>query len=400
MNIAIMVRGYLTVPGPKDLIYAPIGLAVDIAEGLIRRGHKVDIFAPYGSELKRVSLKNCGLMPLARSHDEFRKLITDTDKMVHGVPGLWDSYIAKCMFEDALAGKYDILHFMHPETALPLANIFKSVPVVYTLHDPISDWLKQTFEMYSSDNQHFISISDNQRRDAPDLPYLRTVHNGVNLKKYPYSPKSEDYLLYVGRIVPDKGVKEAVQVAKSTHHRLFIIGPVIVPDTQGYFDRHIKPYLDDQILYLGFLEKDKISTYYQKAKALLTPVQWEEPFGMTTIEAMASGTPVISFRRGAAPEIIIDGVNGFVVDTTAEMVEAVHKIKRIKRANCHDHVARHFSIRNMVDGYEAAYVEVLERRSKLSAQFVKTKLRKVPQSLKEVSQKRTLKKIIKNSKTR
>lgn len=397
MNIAMMVRGYIPVPGPADLIYAPIDLAIDIAEGLVRRGHNVDFYAPVGSQLKKVPIKTCGLPPLAANHDEFRDLITDTDKMVHGVHALWDSYMAECMFRQAAAGKYDLLHFHHLESALPLAKIHKKVPVIYTIHDPLDNWYKDAFELFRTDNQHFISISDNQRRDAPDLPYLRTVHNGVNLKKYPFNPKAEDYLMYVGRIVPDKGVREAVQVARETHHRLLIIGPVIVPDTVPYFDRYIKPYLDDQILYLGYMEKDKIATYYQKAKALLTPVQWEEPFGMTTIEAMASGTPVISFRRGAAPEIIVNGKTGFVVDTTAEMVEAVHKLKRIKRIDCREHVAKNFSIKNMVDGYEDAFYDVVEEQNILSTHFVKTRLRQVPLAFREVSRKRALKKVIKGS---
>lgn len=394
MNIAMMVRGYIPVPRPADMIYAPIDLAINIAEGLSRRGHRVDFYAPFGSKVPRANVETCDLRPLVKSDKDFHELISDTDQLLHGVPELWDSYMAQCMFKRARRGKYDILHFHHPESALADAHINPKVPVVYTIHDPVTQWLKESFDLYQTDNQYCISISDNQRRDGPDLPYATTVHNGVDVKKYQFNSRAEDYLLYVGRVVPEKGVREAVAVAKETHHRLLIIGPTY-PDSQAYFDQYIKPELNDQILYLGYIEQDKISPYYQKAKALLTPVQWEEPFGLTTIEAMASGTPVISFNRGAAPEIIKNAKTGYVVDSTAEMIEAVHKIKNISRIECRRHVEKHFSISKMVDGYEAAFEQIIERQR--GASLVQRGLKKVPETIKEVSAQRRLKKIINKS---
>lgn len=394
MNIAMMVRGYIPVPRPADMIYAPIDLAIAIAESLSRRGHKVDFYAPFGSKVPRANVETCDLRPLVKTDKDFHALISDVDQLVHYVPGLWDSYMTQCMFARARRGKYDILHFHHPETAMRLAFEHSNIPVAYTLHDPIKPWLKESFELYNTDNQHCISISNNQRRDGPDLPYAATVHNGVDVKKYQFNSRAEDFLLYVGRVVPEKGVREAVAVAKESHHRLLIIGPVY-PDSQAYFDQYIKPELNDQILYLGYIEQDKISPYYQKAKALLTPVQWEEPFGLTTIEAMASGTPVISFNRGAAPEIIKNAKTGYVVDSTAEMIEAVHKIKNISRIECRRHVEKNFSISKMVDGYEAAFEQIIARHR--GASLVQRGLKKVPETIKEVSAQRQLKKIMKKS---
>ncbi len=389
MKIAMMVRGYLPVPRAADMVYAPIDLAVATAEGLAERGHDVTFFAPNGTELNtKVKVETLNLRPLAHNHPEFKELLADTEKLTHYFLALWDKYLANEMLRQAEEGRFDILHFHHPEVALDAARQHSSVPIVYTLHDPVYDWYKELFELYQSPNQHFISISKNQRRDAPDLPYVATVYNGVDPQHWPVSTSPEDYLLFAGRIVAEKGIKEAIQVAKHTNHRLLIIGPTSPGASQDYFDQYIKPHLDDQILYLGFVEREQLWRYFQKAKALLTPVQWEEPFGMTTIEAMASGTPVISLKRGAAPELIKHGKTGFVVESVAEMIEAVGKLDQIDRLACREHVKTHFSTSKMIDGYEAAYRKVL--RAQTSKQKVvrdlnilRTRLLHLPGKLKK-----------------
>jgi glycosyltransferase involved in cell wall biosynthesis len=399
MKIAMMVRSYIPVPRPKDIVYANIDLAVDIAEGLARRGHIVDMYAPMGSQLKRAKVQDCNFPAPVHNLEQFRELLFNTDKLIHGLPQLWDEYMARDMFQRAKAGDYDLLHFDHPESALLLAAENPRVPVVYTLHDPIVAYHKEVYELFKTPNQHYISISDNQRRDAPDLPYLRTIHHGIDTRRFAFNEKPEDYLLYNGRIVPEKGVREAIQVAKETKHRLLIIGPTY-PDNMDYFDQYIKPNLDDQILYLGYIERNHLPRYYQKAKALLTPVQWEEPFGLTTIEAMSCGTPVVSFNRGAAPEIIVNGKTGYVVNTTVEMIEAIHNIENISRADCRSYIEKNYSIRTMVSNYQAAFEEVLSERQRLSRGFVRKQLSRVPTQIRNRTQQSQLKKIIKESATK
>jgi len=360
LNIAMMVRAYMPVPRPSDIIYAPIDLEIEIAKGLAERGHNVTIYAPLGSEINipNVTVETLNLRPLVESQDEFNDLLDNTEFLSHDVHGLWDRKFVNDMYARAEKGEFDILHFHHPEAALSGAVQHKSIPTVYTLHDPIYDWYKEVFELFASPNQQFISISNNQRRDAPDLPYAATVYNGTDVKLFNYSDEAEDFLLFAGRIAPEKGVKEAIQVAKKAKKRLLIIGPVN-HGSQGYFDQYIKPELDDQILYLGRMDQNQLPKYYQKAIAVLTPIQWEEPFGLTTIEAMACGAPVISLRRGAAPEIIKHGKTGYIVDSLAEMVECVGRISEINRHDCRDHVRKNFSLERMIDGYEAAYMNVL-----------------------------------------
>jgi glycosyltransferase involved in cell wall biosynthesis len=360
MRIAIMVRAFIVLPKPSDMIYAPIDLAIEIAKGLGARGHHVTVFAPLGSELSapNVTLETMDLRPLVRNQSEFDVLLNNTELLAHGQPWLWDRYMVNKIYRRAAAGEFDLLHFHHAESALSAATEYPSVPTLYTLHDPIYKWYKELFELFHASNQRFISISKNQRRDAPDLPYIDTVYNGTDIDLFEYSEKHDDYLLFAGRITAEKGVKEAIQVANESGHRLLIIGP-INHGSQDYFDQQIKPQLNENILYLGRMDQDQMVTYYQKAKALLTPVQWEEPFGLTTVEAMACGTPVISLHRGAAPEIIVHGKTGFVVHSVTEMVEAVGKIDRIKRRDCRRHVEDHFAIKQMVDGYEKAYQKLL-----------------------------------------
>jgi glycosyltransferase involved in cell wall biosynthesis len=356
-----MVRGYLPVPRPSDMIYAPMDVAQALCSGIVARGHQVTFFGPLGTKLD-VPTETLKLRPLARSEAEFTNLMFDVAVTTHNIMAMWDQKMVWEMFERARAGEFDLLHLHHPEIAYTYARMYPDVPVVYTIHDPVDELQREVYEMYKSDNQYFISISDNQRLAAPDLPYIGTVWNGIDTDEYclPKDRKREDYLIFAGRIVPEKGVKEAIEIAKKTGHRLLIIGPTY-PSSQDYFDQCVRPQLDDQILYLGFMERRQVIKYFQKAKGLLFPIQWEEPFGMTMVEAMACGAPVIGYRRGAVPEVVKDGKTGFIVDTLADMAAAVGKLGMISQQDCHNYVEQYFSVRRMVNSYIQTFQLVLDR---------------------------------------
>lgn len=353
-----MVRGYVPVPKPADMIYAPIDLALYLAKGLTEKGHEVVFYAPMGSHIPGVEVKTLNIPPLVHNQKEFSELVSSKEKQMHYIPGSWDRKMSNDMFERAKKGEFDILYFHHPEIALASAEMCPEIQVAYTLNDPVYDWYREVFDLFKTPNQHFISISNNQRKDGPDLNYAATVYNGIDVSKYTFSPKHEDYLMIAGRIIPEKGIKEAIQIAKATDHRLFIIGPVY-EDQKEYFEQHIKPHLNEKILYLGFMEQEQLIKYYQKAKAFLLPLQWEEPFGLVMAEAMACGTPVIALRRGSAQELIKDGETGFVCDHIQDMIDAVGKIDSLSRQDCRDHVTHHFSIANMVDGYEKVFKDII-----------------------------------------
>lgn len=360
-----MVRSFLETPVPNDIAYSPASVAQSVAEGLAKRGHEVTFFGPEGSKLEGVKVETCGIRPLATTAASLEEQVSTTELFSDYKFGLYDLKMAREMLERASNGEYDCLIFNHFESVLPLAKLFPNVPIVYILHDYMDEPRRRVIEMHDSPNQHFISISNSQRRDAPDLRYFETVYNGIDITSYTLEEDAEDYLMIAGRITKIKGVREAVQVAIQADRRLLIAGSLLKND-QWYFDEYIKPYLNDKILFLGMLDKEQLIKYYKKAAALLVPIQWQEPFGLSMAEAMACGTPVIAFNRGSVPEVVKDGETGYVVENSAEMVSAIDKLPKIRRKNCHEHVRKNFTYDIMVKNYERVLNEIIGSRSNRS----------------------------------
>lgn len=352
-----MVSGHFTTPPPAGVIYAPMDIAVAVSEGLAKRGHEVTFFAPEGSSIKVSKIKSDGLKPL-RQNGELAIL---SGPNVGGAErakifGLWDQHLLSRIYKETLEGKFDIIHIHPVDRALPLAYAIRDIPTVYTLHDPIYKWRADVFRMFASPNQYYVSISDSQRLPAPDLNYLATIYNGININEAPFYEKPKgNYLLFVGRLHPEKGVAEAVEVARKTGDELIILGP---PVTGEYWDRKVKPFLGEKIRHIGVVSRKELYEYYGNAKATLVPIQWEEPFGLVMIESMATGTPVIAFRRGSVPEIVLDGKNGFIVNIVDEMAEATKKVDALNRADCRKHIEANFSLEKMVDGYEKSFLKI------------------------------------------
>lgn len=353
-----MVTGHFTTPPPKGIVYAPMDIAVEVSEGLVKKGHEVDFYGPEGTKVNVTNIISAGLKALNQPEGQaITKGQNVGNAEVNKIFNLWDQFLIAKMFAEAENGKYDLLHIHPTDRALPLALSHPKIPVFYTLHDPIYSWKAEVFSMFASPNQHYISISDAQRKPAPNLNYAATVYNGINLDAFPFSENHDDYLLFIGRLQPEKGLAEAVQVARMTGERLLIIGP---PVTGEYWDKKIAPYLGDKIQYLGFVPREELFKYYQRAKATLVPIQWEEPFGLILTESMACGTPVIAFDRGSVSEIVADGKTGFIIkDNSLEaMADAVKKIGEINRTDCRRHVEQNFSIQRMVDCYEEAFLKI------------------------------------------
>ncbi len=362
MKIATMVRGFIPVPRPKDIVYVIIDLAITIAEGLSKRGHQVYFYGPKGSHLN-IPVRSKNLRPLLTNLSELNQLLDSRDLLTLYTPSLWDQHLSLDMFSRAGKGEFDLLHFHHPESALPYAPLFPTVPVAYTMHDSLGGWHSEIFDLFKSDNQHCISISDSQRRGNPRLPFASTIHNGIEVEDIPFSATHDDYLLFAGRLVPEKGLREAVRVARKSGETLYIIGPTYA-EHQKYFNRFVKPYLSDKIRYLGYIERGpELINYFRRAKALLVPLQWEEPFGMTMVEAMACGTPVIALNRGSVSEVVRHNRTGFIVGSEQEMIAATRQIHTINRLACRQHVVAKFSTERMIDGYEKVFERLIAGRS-------------------------------------
>lgn len=365
LRIATMVTGHLTIPPPARVVYAPMDLVIPLIAGLQTRGHQVTFYGPVGSKIPGVEIESHQLPPLKKDEPSFAYK-TLLDPFTWGkLISIWDQYLISHMLRAAAQGKFDLLHLHLPaENALALATAYPQIPVAITLHDPIDEPRRDIWKLFSPPNQYYISISDAQRRPAPDIQYAATVYNGIETATIPFSEKPGSYLLCVGRVLPQKGAAEAIAVAEKLGKKLIIIGPHYQdPVPREYWEKEIAPHLGDMVEWTGYKPREQIYEYYKNAYATLFPINWEEPFGLVMIESMATGTPVIGFRHGAVPEVIKDGVTGFVVDTVPEMIEAAKKIPTIDRAACRKHVEDTFSMMKMVDSYEQAYYDILNKKT-------------------------------------
>ncbi|MCH8806895.1 MAG: glycosyltransferase, partial [Planctomycetes bacterium] len=240
--------------------------------------------------------------------------------------------------------------------ALPFSRFIRC-PLVSTLHG--AAWVRATHPAFLRYRDlPYVSLSDGERQLLPELNYVATVHNGIRIENFPYEPTKDDYLLFAGRLSPEKGPAEAVELARRTGRRLLIAG-MIEPQHEAYFNAKVKPYIDGRnVEYLGLLSQQELAPIYRKAAALLFLISWCEPCGMVLIESLASGTPLIGTRFGSFPEIVVDGKTGFVVDSADQAVEAVGKLDTISPADCRADAEARFTAAVMAKGYEAAYKRI------------------------------------------
>lgn len=359
LKIATFVGADVPFPLPKDFngIYAPVEVAMNIAEGLTKKGHEVTFFGPKGSKSKAFKVKEIPIESLYKNKILKGKDVNserDKEKIFY----LFDQYIISAIFKENLKEKFDIIHIHPIDRVLPFTH-FTQTPIVYTLHDPIFNWRGEIYKMYEAKNGYYVSISDAQRKPAPNLKWAGTVYNGIDINHFNFNSKlSDGHLLFVGRLLSKKGPHTAIKAAIMANENLIIFG---TPNTGIFWKTKIKPYINNKnIKYGGFARYDKISEIYGKAKALLCPIDWEEPFGLTFIEAMACGTPVIAFDRGSASEVIKDGKTGYVVKDLNGMVKAIKKIDQIDRNECRKWVEEKFTVEKMVDDYEKVYYKILK----------------------------------------
>lgn len=358
LRIATFVTSHFVIPGPKGIIYAPFDVASSLCSRLARRGHKVDFFAPLGSRVSGCDIIDLKALPLHKNFNKFfgKENLSEAD--TQKIYNLWDQYFLSEIYKRAIKGEYDVIHVHPVDRAMPLARAFLNTPTVYTLHDPIDPWRARLFEMYKTRNQYFVSISDAQRNPVKNLGYAATVYNGIDTDLFEFSATHDGYLFFVGRLIDNKGVFEAIQAARKSGSRLLIAGS---PARGDYWNKKIKPYLGNKIKYVGNIPRRKLAPYYKNAKAVLFPIKWEEPFGLVMIEAMACGAPVIAFRRGSVPEVVKDGKTGFIVEDINGMAGAIKKIDKIKRSDCRSRVENKFSIEKMADGYEKLFLKIAEK---------------------------------------
>lgn len=226
-------------------------------------------------------------------------------------------------------------------------------PLVITLHTPLSP-IKCEYLM-NFPEAHLVAVSAFQARQLKGHPRLKVIPHGLDLAAYPFQADKEDFLLFLGRIYPAKGLHTAIRLAQDTKERLLIAGPVFVPD-QPYFDRQIRPWVDGRrIIYLGAADFPQKVDLLKRAKALVLPLEVDEAFGLVMLESMACGTPVLAYGRGAVAEVVVHGETGFVVYSYEELRANLPRLAGLDPHRCRQQVQRHFSLERMVAAYLDLY---------------------------------------------
>jgi glycosyltransferase involved in cell wall biosynthesis len=334
MRVAMLAPISWRVP-PRH--YGPWERVVSLlTEGLVERGVDVTLFATADS-VTQAHLDAVCPRPL------------EEDPSLD--PKVWESLHIANAFEKAAA--FDLIHNHYDFLPLTYSGLV-TTPIVTTVHGFSSDRIKPVYRRYA-ERSAYVSISNSDR--DPDLPYVATVYHGIDLSEFTPREQAGRGLVYLGRIHPDKGVAEAIAVAEAVGLPLAIAG--IVHD-RAYFDREVAPHVDgDRVRYVGSLGAADRDELLGSALALLHLVEFAEPFGLSMIEAMACGTPVIARRRGSVPEVVDEGITGFVVDDVAGAVEAVRRVGALDRRAVRAKVAERFSRDRMVDDYMRVYERVL-----------------------------------------
>jgi glycosyltransferase involved in cell wall biosynthesis len=308
-----------------------------LTEALVARGVDVTLFATLDS---RTAARLDGVCPAPYSEDPTID------------PKVWEMLHIAHVFEQA--GNFDLIHNQADFVPLAFSRLV-GTPMVTTIHGFSSERILPAFRRYE-DRVHYVAISQADRH--PDLRYAATIHHGIPLADFPFDPHGSEDLLFFGRIHPDKGAAEAITAAHRSGRKLIMAG--IVQD-QNYYNEQVAPALDDRsVVYLGPVGGAARAKTLGSARALLHLINFNEPFGLSVVEALACGTPVIACSRGSMPELIDNGVTGFLVDSLDAAIDAIARIDQIDRAACRAAVSARFTVDHMADRYLGLYRSILE----------------------------------------
>ena len=341
MKIAQITSVYISVP-PKT--YGGTELIVHyLCRDLRRRGHHVELFAS-GDSAVDCTLQ--AVLPIATQDDPHSTFYLEKE---YEARNTWNLY--------RQAERFDVIHG-HWTTIAPYFSNFTQTPTLITyayIERELHEYYKTHFPRCFP-----VCISRAQAKMLEDES-IPVVYNGVDLDDIPFSDKPDDFFLIAGRMVPEKGIADAIRIATRNKAKLLIVGHITshLPWSEEYFLKEVKPFIDgDKIRYIEKLAHRDLTRMMSQAKGFLFPIKWDEPFGMVVIEAMAAGTPVLAYGRGSMPELIKHGETGYLVPTEDEMVDSMQRLQMLDRLRCRNWVRERFSVEQMIDGYERLYRSV------------------------------------------
>lgn len=334
---------WIPVPPPA---YGGIEQVIALLAGeLTERGHEVTLFAAPGTESPAEVLS-----PLERPYpDEIQLSVYEADHVASAFASV-----------DEADQPFDVIHDNCGFTAFAFADRIET-PVLHTLHGPFTPDTSAFYARHAG-KASAVALSRYQAEQAPgELDVVAVIGNPIVVDEFPFRDEKDDYLLWIGRLNDDKGPQRAIAAAREAGAPLVLAGPV-QPGEEEFFAREVEPHLDgDGIRYIGEVGADK-AELYAGARAFLMPIRWAEPFGLVMTEAMACGTPVIAFPEGSAPELVLDGETGFVVNDEHEMAAAVGRLGEIDPARCRDSARERFDVAAVAEAYERAYEAVSAKR--------------------------------------
>ena len=338
MRIAIVAPPWAPIPPP---LYGGIEQAVDAeVRGLSALGHDVLLFTTGDST-----------SPVPRQW-----LLAEAEGMRIGfaVPEIRHVLAA---YEAVAEFGAEVIHD-HTVLGPVMAAALTDVPVVTTIHGPLNEELIDIYRRIAS-RVALVAISHAQRKPDPDLPVARVIHHGVDAGQFPSGTGEGGYLVFLGRMAPEKGAHRAIAVARKTGNRLMIVGKCREPWERRYFEAEVEPNLGEDVRYLGEVPHEEKLRLLAEARATLFPIRWNEPFGLVILESLACGTPVLAFPEGAAPEVVEDGRTGFLCAGESEMADAVARVDTLDRAQCRAAVEGYFSTERMVREHVELFEQLL-----------------------------------------
>lgn len=357
LRIAQIAPLWTTVPpkkagGTERIVASLCNLLAD-------RGHEVTLFAAAGSNTKATLIPG------------YPQTLLDAG--IGWDNNVWTLKNVSTAYTLSKKGAFDIIH-NHTDMWGFFFAALHATPTLHTVHNRVipvppssaGDTIDAArYDLYQEYRQqlNFAFISESARAQSQlDFPKSRIVYNGIDLSPFAFREKPDEYFAWVARLDDYKGAEQAIAACEKLGVRLKMAGP-IDKLKQSYFEQRIKPHLNDRIEHLGELTSQELSDLYGGARALLFPISWEEPFGLVVVEAMACGTPVIAYNRGSMPELIQNGINGFVIDSDLDaLIQTMQQTKDISRASCRASVVKNFSEEHMVEAYEKYYYDILAKK--------------------------------------